>query len=63
MQHGLVAWTASRGWRLLAAAFAAAMVIARADAWAQPAPTPGASAQQLRQGVSRSCCEAEAGSC
>ena len=47
MQHGLSPWTASRGWRLLsAAASAAAMVIARADAWAQPAPTPAASARQ-----------------
>jgi hypothetical protein len=28
MQHGLLPWTASRRWLLLAAAFAAAMVIA-----------------------------------
>ena len=46
MQHGLSPWTASRRWLLLATAFAAAMVIPRADAWAQPAPTPAASARQ-----------------
>ena len=33
-------------WTLTAAAFVTMMVISRADAWAQPAPTPGASAPQ-----------------
>jgi Protein of unknown function (DUF3011) len=46
MQRGVSRWTANRAWRLLAAAFVTAMAIARTDAWAQPAPTPGASAQQ-----------------
>ena len=51
MQHGLSRWTASRAWRLLAAASVAAMVIARADAWAQhlrPHPSPAAACAHAR---------------
>ena len=44
MQHGAWRWTVKRSRRLVTAAFVAAMVMARVDAGAQPAPAPAASA-------------------